>query len=212
MGSLGPSQDRGGALFWAPGGPALLQTIHLSYSFSATYSASAPVGDGLAFVAIQSLPPACSTGGRLCVLGKGIPGFGVLTRTYNAGVPEPVAPYVVVVDTRTFLFPQDGDGGAFPGEHGASDRPGERCRNVARETSTKQARHRPRAGTEMDITVMDGFVSVSVDGNSMLAQVALPSSVGLTGYWGFAAGSGGAQQRSVVRDVQMTLGASTCGD
>ena len=64
----------------------------------------------------------------------------------------------------------------------------------------------------MRVSIAKGIATITIDGAVVLLDAPVPSSVGLTGYWGFTSGSGGAEERSVVRNVVIAKGPSTCGD
>ncbi len=205
----------GGALLWKPGAPASLDTLHLTFDFSITYEPGPSAegqGDGIMFVGLQSPPNVCATGGAMCALGMNAPGFAIIVRTYAHGSGEPPAPYVAIADTATFIFPGDDGGSTFPAIPYVTINP---LTNVETplDGSVDDTTPPPAASWHsMGVSIAKDIATITIDGATVLLNAPVPSSVGLSGYWGFTSGSGGAMERAAVRNVVIAKGPSTCGD
>jgi hypothetical protein len=174
--------------------------VRFQFAITKTRDAGLPA-DGLAFVAMSNVSAQCDAGSQMCLLGTSS-GFALVVRTYHFP-SEPPAPYIALVDTSRSLT---GDAGPpFLGGGTAVSFDGGIVTFVA-----ASADDPPDASWDtLCLHAAGGLATVKLNGATILSGVTLPTLA--SAHWGFVAGTGGSDERHLVRDLEI-VGTPVCGD
>jgi hypothetical protein len=201
-----------GGVFFSQRDP--LADFELSFEFSITRSArpDAQVADGLAFVALPSLPKACGdAGSAMCVLGGDAGGFALVVRTFLSPMTRSV-PFVGLVATSRGL---DNDAGPAFFEGGLAYLDA----GVVTFLPAPDAAPSDGAATDAEppadswrtlcFRLIGGKASATLDDQPLFANVPLPTTGAYS--WGFVGSTGAVVERNAVRRVRW-ISTLTCGD
>ena len=170
-----------GALWWAA--QQTFDRFEVTFAYVITTDANSTTygpGDGMTFAWVQSntAPALGGTGGGLAV--QGLTGFAVAIDAYtNTEYGDPATPNISLKNTldMTTIAATAVNAALIDGNQHS-----------------------------IKVRLVDGLVTIALDGANVLGPTTLPGYVPFAGYWGFGAGTGGAFEDQLLKSATARIG------